>query len=134
MPAATPYTTPGAIGYIELAYALQTDMPYATLVNSSGALVAPSIASVRAAAAADPDVSSTRYSIVNAPGKSSYPLAGYTWALLYKHDGDAAKQAALCKLFHWVEGDGQKVAPSIDYVDLPPSVSARAASTLGACR
>jgi len=126
--------TPGAIGYVELAYALQTDMPYATLVNASGALVAPSIASVRAAAAADPDVSPTRYSIVNAPGKASYPLAGYTWALLYRHHRDAAKQAALCDLFHWVEGDGQKLAPAINYVDLQRTVSSRASSALGACR
>ncbi len=126
--------TPGAIGYVELAYALQTDMPYASLVNSSGAVVTPSIASVKAAAAANPEVSPTRFSIVDAPGKGSYPLAGYTWALLRKHYDDGAKQAALCRLFHWLENDGQKLAPSIDYVDLPPTVSARATSALGACR
>jgi phosphate transport system substrate-binding protein len=126
--------TPGAIGYVELAYALQTEMPYAEVVNASGALVIPSIASVRAAAAAEPAVSPTKYSIVNAPGKASYPLAGYTWALLYRHYDDPAKQVALCNLFRWLESDGQKLAPSIDYVDLPHSVSARAASALGACR
>jgi len=125
---------PGAIGYVELAYALQTGMPYATLVNASGARVAPSIASVRAAAAAEPEVSPTRFSIVNAPGKGSYPIAGYTWALLYKHDADAAKQAALCRLFHWVEGEGQTIAPAIDFVDLPAPVASRASSALGPCR
>jgi phosphate transport system substrate-binding protein len=125
--------TPGAIGYVELAYALETKMSYAALVNASGALVVPSIASVRAAAAAEPEVSATKYSIVNAPGKASYPLAGYTWALLYRHYDDRAKQAALCRLFRWLESDGQRLAPSIDYVDLPPSVSARAVSALGAC-
>lgn len=126
--------TPGAIGYVELAYALQTGMTYASLVNASGALVVPTIASVRAAAAAEPDVSPTKYSIVNAPGKASYPIAGYTWALLYRHYPDQAKQAALCRLFRWLESDGQKLAPSIDYVDLPASVSARAVSALGTCR
>lgn len=125
--------TPGAIGYVELAYALETQMTYASLINASGATVAPSIASVRAAAATKPDVAPANFSIVNATGKTAYPIAGYTWALLYKHYSDPAKQGALCSLFHWVETDGQKFAAAIDYVDLPAAVSARASTAIGPC-
>src|SRR5215467_14121989 len=125
--------TPGAIGYVELAYALETQMTYASLVNASGAAVAPSIASVRAAAATKPNVSPSDFSIVNASGKTAYPIAGYTWALLYKHYPDTIKQNTLCALFHWVETDGQKLAASIDYVDIPSSVSAQANEAIGPC-
>ena len=126
--------TPGAIGYVELAYALETQMAYASIVNKSGSAVAPSIASVRAAAAAKPSVSASDFSIVDSGAKAAYPIAGYTWALLYKRDPDAAKQAALCALFHWVETGGQKLAPGIDYVDIPAAVSARAVESLGPCK
>jgi len=125
--------TPGAIGYVELAYALETQMTYASIVNASGAAVAPSIASVRAAAATKPAVDPADFSIVNASGKAAYPIAGYTWALLHKHYPDPSKQAALCELFHWVETDGQKLAVDLDYVDIPSAVSARAAVALGPC-
>lgn len=125
--------TPGAIGYVELAYALETQMTYASIVNASGAAVAPSIASVRAAAATKPAVSPADFSIVNAKGKAAYPIAGYTWALIYKHYPEPAKQGALCTLFHWVETDGQKLAPGIDYVDIPSAVSARASVAIGPC-
>jgi|SRR5579863_6752545 len=126
--------TPGAIGYVELAYALQTGMAYAAMVNRSGAPIAPSIASVKAAAASMPDVTPASFSIVNSGAKAAYPLAGYTWALLYKKYPDAAKQTALCHLFRWIETDGQKLATTIDYVDLPAGVSSRAAAALGPCR
>lgn len=122
--------TPGAIGYVELAYAIQTNMSYAALQNKTGAAIVPSIASVKAAAASVPDVSASKFSIVNAAGKDAYPIGGYTWALLYRHYTDASKQAALCNLFHWLETDGQKLAPQIDYVDLPQAVSARAIAAL----
>lgn len=125
--------TPGAIGYVELAYALETQMPYASIVNKSGVAIAPSIASVRAAAASRPAVTATDFSIVDSSAKDAYPIAGYTWALLYKHYPDAAKQASLCDLFRWVETDGQKLALGIDYVDIPPAVSAHAVAALGPC-
>ena len=125
--------TPGAIGYVELAYALQTNMAYAAIENRSGQSIVPSIATVKAAAASMPAVTATRFSIVNSAGKGAYPLAGYTWALLYKANPDAAKRAALCRLFHWVETDGQEYATPIDYVDLPSSVSSRAVAALGPC-
>jgi len=125
--------TPGAIGYVELAYALETQMTYASVINASGAPVAPSIASVRAAAATKPEVSPANFSIVNATGKSAYPIAGYSWVLLYKHYPDTTKQGALCQLFHWLETDGQKLAAGIDYVELPTSVSSRASAAIGPC-
>ena len=125
--------TPGAIGYVELAFALETQMTYASIVNASGVAVAPSIASVRAAAATKPAVDPADFSIVNASGKAAYPIAGYTWALLYKRYSDTVKQAALCDLFHWVETGGQKLAVDVDYVDIPSAVRTRSAAALGPC-
>ena len=126
--------TPGAIGYVEMAYALETDMTTAAILNRSGVPVLPTIASVKAAASRSPAVSASTFSIVDESGNASYPLAGYTWALLYRHYPSPTKQAALCALFRWLESDGQKIAPQIDYVDLPPSVAAHAIAELGPCR
>jgi phosphate transport system substrate-binding protein len=95
--------------------------------------VVPSIATVRAAAASLPEVDPVHFSIVNAKGSDSYPIAGYTWVLLYKHYPDQKKQLALCKLFHWLETEGQRYAREIDYADLPPAVSTRATVALGPC-
>ena len=125
--------TAGAIGYVELAYVLQTKISYAALVNRAGTAVVPSIASVRAAAAAQPEVDAVKFSIVDAPGVHAYPIAGYTWVLLYKHYDNKPKELALCNLFHWVESDGQKLAKEIDYVDLPSAVAARSVAALGPC-
>jgi phosphate transport system substrate-binding protein len=125
--------SPGAIGYVELAYALQTGMAYAALQNKQGTFALPTMQSVRAAAATKPSVSATDFSIVNAAGATSYPLAGYSWALLYRHYPTAQRQTVLCRLFHWLETDGQKLAAKVDYVELPPAVSARAVSALGPC-
>jgi phosphate transport system substrate-binding protein len=125
--------SPGAIGYVELAYALQTGMAYAALQNKEGTFVLPTMQSVRAAAATKPNVSAADFSIVNGAGANAYPLAGYSWALLYTQYPSAAKQTALCRLFHWLETDGQTLAAQVDYVELPSAVSARAVSALGPC-
>lgn len=124
--------TPGAIGYVELAYALQTGMSYGSIRNKAGEWVLPSIPSVRAAAAEKPDVTATDFSIVDEPGNASYPIAGYSWVLLYRNV-DASKRAALCPLFSWLLSDGQRYAGAIDYVGLPANVESAALARLGSC-
>jgi len=116
-------STPGAIGYIELAYALQNQIAYASVQNKAGQYVLPSIDSVAAAAAAKPNVSAKDFSIVNEGGAQSYPIAGYSWVLLYRQYPDSAKQQALKDLFAYMLGDGQSLAKSIDYTPLPTAIS-----------
>lgn len=122
--------TPGAIGYIELAYAVQNDISYAALQNASGAFVVPSASSVKAAAATKPSVSASDFSIVNRPGKDAYPIAGYSWVLLYKTYADPARKEALDELFRWMLTRGQSYAPAVQYVPLPANVAAAAARAL----
>jgi phosphate transport system substrate-binding protein len=125
--------SPGSIGYVELAYVLATSMDYAAIRNRAGAFVLPSMASVQAAAARRSSISPTSFSIVDQPGSDSYPIAGYSWLLLERKTPDAAKRVALCSLARWMVSDGQKVAPSVDYVPLPPNVSRVALAGLASC-
>lgn len=121
---------PGAIGYIELAYALQNNISVAALQNSAGNFVVPTLATVAAAAANKPNVSPLDFSIVNEASAQAYPIAGISWVLLYRTATDAAKQAAMRNLFTWMLGDGQKIAQSIDYVPLPSNVASAALRSL----
>lgn len=122
--------TPGAIGYIELAYALENDIPYASLQNKEGNYVLPSPASVIAAAAAHPDVSWRNFSIVNEPGKGSYPICGYSWVMVWKNQADPAKGKQLVELWKWMLTDGQAYAAKVKYVPLPKNVQEKAIAAL----
>jgi phosphate transport system substrate-binding protein len=123
--------TPGAIGYVELAYILQTKMTQATLQNHDGAFVLPSAAGATAAARAKPNVSPSDFSIVDEPGADSAPIVGYSWAMLYKNQADKKKGAALVDLLYWlVSSQGQQYATSLDYAALPASVSQSAIAAL----
>jgi phosphate transport system substrate-binding protein len=126
--------TPGAIGYVELAYALQNNISYAALRNSSGAFVLPSVDSVRNAAAKKPNVNPTDYSIVDMPGADSYPIAGYSWVLLWKNQPDATKGKELVSLFRWVVTNGQSYATNVKYVGLPSNVQAEADKALASIK
>ncbi|MDQ2817193.1 MAG: phosphate ABC transporter substrate-binding protein PstS [Candidatus Eremiobacteraeota bacterium] len=124
--AGTIRNTPGAIGYVELSYALQNKMPYAAISNRFGVPVLPSLSSIGSAAAAKPGVSPSDFSIVDQPGRDSYPIAGYSWLLIYGHYPDTAKQKAIRDLFTWMLGPGQKSAPELNYVPLPRKVADQA--------
>ena len=124
--------TPGAVGYVELAYALETGMSFGSIRNKAGDWVLPSIASVRSAAAEKPNVTATDFSIVDEPGNASYPIAGYSWVLLYRNV-DASKRTALCPLFSWLLSEGQRYASAVDYVGLPANVESAALEKLGSC-
>ena len=127
--------TPGSIGYVELAYAKQNSLPYAELQNAEGEFVAPSIESVtRAAAGAAarlPDNTDYRISIVNAPGKGSYPISSFTWLLVYKEQSNAAKGKKLVDFLHWYLREGEKSAASLDYAPLPATMVAQLEKRLG---
>lgn len=119
-------TTPNAIGYIELTYAAQHQLPYAALSNRSGNFILPSLDSVTsaAAAAASHMPADFRVSITDADAPEAYPIASFTWLLIPARIADAAKADALKKFLAWMLADGQKLAPELLYAPLPPQVVA----------
>lgn len=122
--------TPGAIGYVELAYALQNNFTFAAMQNAAGSFVEPSLASVAADAAQKPNVTASDFPIVNEPGAGSYPIAGYSWALIYEHQTNAALGGTLVHVLDWLTHAGQSSAQALDYVPLPANIQALARQTL----
>ncbi len=116
---------PGAIGYVELAYAVQNKLPVADLKNKEGKFVAPSPDSVSKAMATATIPDDFRFSMVNAPGDESYPISGASWVLLYEKQSDAAKGKTLVDFLKWCVTEGQKVSPQLEYAPLPDSVQQR---------
>lgn len=114
--------TPGAIGYVELAYVLQTKMTQAALKNADGNFVLPSAAGATAAAKQYLGTSPTNFSIVNAPGKDSAPITGYSWLMLYKDQLDKTKGTAMVDLMYWLITDGQQYAVNLHYAKLPSTM------------
>ena len=114
--------TPGGIGYVELIYALQNKMQYATLQNKKGKYIDASIASVSAAANVTIPADA-RVSLTNTDAPDGYPISSFTWVLIYKnqsYDGRAMDKAkATCKLINWMLHDGQKLAGPLNYAPLP---------------
>ncbi len=116
--------TPGALGYVELAYAIKNHFPVAAVRNQAGRFVEPSIESTSAAAAAAAKnmPSDFRVSLTNPPGDDAYPVAGFTWLLVYKEQADEAKGKALVRFLWWAVHEGQKYAPDLLYAPLPAPV------------
>jgi len=119
--------TPGAVGYVELAYARQNKMKIASLRNREGNYVVPTLEATSAAAAgvakSMPD--DFRVSLVDAPGGDAWPISGLTWLLVYKEQKDAAKGKALVQFLKWALSDGQKMEAALDYAALPKPVAER---------
>jgi len=115
---------PGAIGYVELAYAFQNKIPVAAIRNQSGAFVSPSVASVTAAAAAASKAmpADMRVSITNADGAASWPIAAFTYVLVYREQTDPARGPTLIKFLRWGNHDGQKFCEPLLYAPLPASI------------
>jgi len=112
---------PNAIGYVEYAYVIQNNMPFAALQNSAGTFVTPSAASF-AAAAESADWKNTKdFDLVmtNAPGTNSYPITATTFILMPKQPRDPAKSAGAIKFFRYALTQGQGQAQKLDYVPLP---------------
>lgn len=126
--------TPGAIGYIELAYVLENQMTYAMVENRAGKYLYPSIETVAAAAASKPDVSATDFSIVDAAGENSYPISGYSWVMIYTQLSDATRAKLVRDTMEWLVTKGQAVAKSVDYVPLPENVQQQALKIISAIK
>lgn len=116
--------TPGAVGYLELAYAEQSKLACAHLRNRAGTFVAPTVASTTAAAAgaAEAMEQDVRVSLVAPPGLDAYPIAGFTYLLVYQEQSDRAKADALARFLMWAVGDGQQHAEPLHYAPLPEAV------------
>ena len=115
----------GAVGYVELIYAKQNQMPYADVKNAAGNFITPSLDSVTAALATAKIPDDFRFSMVNAPGDQTYPIAGTTWLLVYEQQKDAAKGKKLVEFLNWALTKGEGMASSLDYASLPESVQQR---------
>ena len=128
--------TPGAIGYVELAYAKQNKLPTAAVKNKAGKFITPSVTAVTAAAAGVaktlPANTDFRISVVDAPGPDAYPISSFTWIIAYQHQSDAGKGKKLVDFLNWALTKGEPEAPSLDYAPLPsemiPGVRARVAA------
>jgi len=118
-------TTRNSIGYVELAYAFENKLPYGTIRNRSGNFVEPSIKSTSAAAAgaAKNMPSDYRIALVNQPGKDAYPIAGFTYLLVYQHQRDPMRGKKLVEFLRWELKRGQKMAPALLYAPLPGNVA-----------
>ncbi len=117
----------GALGYVELIYALSNDLPYGQVKNSTGNFSTPSLESVSAAAAGMklPKDTDFRVSITNAPGADAYPIASFTWLLVRKDNKDAAKAKLIRDFLTWmITPEAQKMAADLHYAPLPAPVIA----------
>jgi phosphate transport system substrate-binding protein len=125
--------TPGALGYVELIYAIQNKIPYGVVRNNAGNFVSASVESVTAAAEAVaanmPD--DFRVSITNPPGKDAYPIASFTWLLLYENAEDKAQAKTMVDFIRWALTDGQQEAPALGYAPLPRNVVEKEMQALG---
>jgi phosphate transport system substrate-binding protein len=117
--------TPGALGYVELIYAIQNKMPYAEAKNSAGQFVKPTLEAVTAAMATANIPNDFRFSMTDAPGKDSYPIAGATWLLVYEQQKDAVKGKKLVEFLKWALTKGEDMAKELDYAPLPPQLRDR---------
>lgn len=122
--------TPGAIGFVSYGYASQADFDNAALKNAAGSFVAPSSQSIAQAGARATGLSARDFSIIDEPGASTYPLANFSWTLLYEKQSDAAKGVALGELFDYVVTTGQGQADALGYSPLPANVVQLAQQTL----
>src|SRR5881296_3339893 len=130
---ATVKQTPGAIGYVELGYAIANKLPAGSVRNKAGKFITPELQSITTAAAGAMNSMGAgtdfRVSITNPDGDKAYPIASFTWLLLHKQYDDAAKATALVKFVWWAETEGQARTEPLGYAPLPkqlrPWVEAR---------
>ena len=125
--------SPGSIGYVELIYATQNDIPHGVVKNRAGEFIEPSLETVTAAAAGAlesiPD--DLRYSITDSPGKGAYPISGTVWAVIYAKL-PAAKGKEIVDFLRWVTHDGQAFTKELHYAPLPEALVKRVEKKLDA--
>jgi phosphate transport system substrate-binding protein len=118
----TVFRTPYSIGYLEQAYSEGLLLPFAAIRNQAGNYVLPTSQTVAAAAARKPVITPTDFSIVNQPGASSYPISGYSWALVYTRQTSQAIGQQLVSMLDRLTHDGQAYAAANGHVPLPAQV------------
>jgi phosphate transport system substrate-binding protein len=114
----------GSIGYVELAYALQNKMPYASMQNAAGNWVQPNADSFAAAAASADWANAKDFNLVitNASGAQAWPITATNFMLMHKQPKDAARSKATLAFFKWAFEKGQPQANELHYVPLPPEL------------
>jgi phosphate transport system substrate-binding protein len=122
--------TEGAIGYVEYSYALEANFTNAALLSKSNTYVTPSVSTIAAAGATATSLSATNFNIIWAAGGTSYPLANFSWALLYQKQATTNTGIVLGKLFQWVTTAGQSYSTGLGYAPLPSVAVNLAHSTL----
>ncbi len=124
--------TPYSIGYVEISYAIQNNLDYAIVKNKDGYYVKPSVESITAAIEDKtkniPD--DYRVSIVNAGGKNSYPIVGFTWLLVYQKQQDKVRGEKLVQFLKWAVTEGQKYCPELIYAPLPQNLVSKVLKTI----
>lgn len=122
---------PGALGYVELIYALQNKISYGAVKNPAGTWVKASIAGVTEAAASVKQLPADyRVSITNAPGKEAYPISSFTWLLVPLRSPDAAKGKVIKDLLSWIVTSGESEVSALSYAPLPKSVATKVLKTV----
>lgn len=126
--------TEGSIGYVELAYAKQNDLPYASIQNAAGTFVQPTVETMYAAAeSAAPNIppnTDYRISIVNPPGANAYPISSFTWLLVYRNPADTAKARILKDVLRYALTEGSAAARALDYAPLPQDMARQVLSRI----
>ena len=122
---------PGALGYIELIYAIQNKISYGEVKNAAGNYLKASIEGVTEAAASIKEMPADyRVSITNAPGKHAYPISSFTWLLVPIKTADPAKGKVLKDLLSWIVNSGESEVSALSYAPLPQSVAAKVLKTI----
>ena len=114
--------TAGAIGYVELSYAIKNNLSYTFLQNKSGNYIKPNLESTSKAAEGVAMPEDFRVSLVNSSNPDAYPIAGFTWLLIYKNMDDAVKGRAIVSFIKWAIHEGQEYAEPLLYAPLPENV------------
>jgi phosphate transport system substrate-binding protein len=122
---------PGAIGYVELIYAVQNNIPYGSIRNAAGTFVKATLDGVTEAAASVKSMPADfRVSITNAPGKTAYPISSFTWLLVPVQAKDPKNGKILADFLNWMVNDGQKMTTQLAYAPLPDSVAEKVKATI----
>jgi phosphate transport system substrate-binding protein len=121
----------GAIGYVELIYAVQNKIPYGSVKNAAGSFVKASLESTTAAASSVQNMPADfRVSITNPPGKEAYPISSFTWLLIPTQSKDANRGKIIADFLNWMADDGQKLTAQLTYAPLPENVAAKVKETV----
>jgi phosphate transport system substrate-binding protein len=121
---------PGAIGYVELIYALQNHINFGAIKNQAGNWVKASIEGVTAAAATAKIPNDYRVSITNAPGANSYPISSFTYLLIPTHPADAGKEKVIKDMLSWILKSGESQASALSYAPLPQNLNDKVLQTV----